>query len=741
MKRLKLLLLLFSFALAAPLAYFVLRTHESLEREETAELRFFAETLFNQMEEELALLVQKEESRAVDDYAGAAIPAGLDDFDPLNLATGGAFLGQDYILGYLQSNQDGAMHAALPPWAASSSKQDLPGKTVEDTIGKLGAVGEIFTRKRSSRESSELETAAAMDALVESRPETRRKARPDDELNVADKYLDSARPRKSKTALGQEKKRVVGITPDQAQNLAQKDQAQLRPEQRQASLMEAPTPLLAQAPTLAPQVERTPAGSMAKSEAEKPAASSRTQLYASRPDSRLAKETGATSSGLPTEESKGARSNAAPAQSQVLGGGKAEQDSAAAAPSLPTSSAAPAIPGIGLGIDPASFALEIDPLQSVSIDADTVFIFRRIVLGNAIFRQGFAVQLKAFLEHLGRRYFQGQPMARFTHLALEVRFSGQAGTQTATKYAAGIPHSSDQPRFSLTRQFPRPFSFLQATLSCDDIPRSEARKTLYAMVLGLALVMLAGLGAIYKSTAVVVDLSERRAGFVSSVTHELKTPLTTIRLYIEMLQHGIAATKAQEQEYLRILNTETGRLSRLIHNVLEFSRLERKQRTFDLREGDFEDVLREILDLLREKLKLEGFTLRVERQGDETFAYDREAMIQALINCIDNSVKFGRDDPIKEITVSVQRHGDKVEVAIADTGPGIPRHALGKVFDDFYRVENSLTRKTQGTGIGLSLVKKLAEAMGGAVKATNNTPGQGCTITLTFAATPAPPKA
>jgi signal transduction histidine kinase len=104
-------------------------------------------------------------------------------------------------------------------------------------------------------------------------------------------------------------------------------------------------------------------------------------------------------------------------------------------------------------------------------------------------------------------------------------------------------------------------------------------------------------------------------------------------------------------------------------------------------------------------------------------------MVQILINVIENSIKFGQQSATRHITIDVTKHDDQVAVTVADTGPGIPRHALKKVFDDFYRVEDALTRTTGGTGIGLSLVKKFMQAMGGSVTAANNT-GPGCTITL-----------
>jgi signal transduction histidine kinase len=151
----------------------------------------------------------------------------------------------------------------------------------------------------------------------------------------------------------------------------------------------------------------------------------------------------------------------------------------------------------------------------------------------------------------------------------------------------------------------------------------------------------------------------------------------------------------------------------------------------DLREGTFEEVIREAQDIMHERLRQEDFVLRVDREEVSPFAYDREAMVQVLINLMENSVKFGKGSHIREIFVRVHQEGGRVAVSVSDRGPGIPRAALKRVFDDFYRAETPLTRSTQGTGIGLALVRKLVTAMGGSVTAANN-PVQGCTITVSL---------
>ena len=375
--------------------------------------------------------------------------------------------------------------------------------------------------------------------------------------------------------------------------------------------------------------------------------------------------------------------------------------------------------------DEENFQVEVAPLQSVLIGSDQMFIFRRIMINQKIYRQGFILKIHAFLKHLAQNYFIAQPMADYASLRLQVMDQGRE----VVAVQGGI--SAHNPQFVLERAFPSPFAFLNATLSFDEIPRSTGRSTLMVMMAVLAAIFLIGLFAIYKSARAIVDLSERRSQFVSSVTHELKTPLTNIRMYIEMLEQGIAKDHEREQEYFQIINSEGSRLSRLINNVLDLAKLEKKQRSLNLTQGTFEEVVAEVQTVMQAKLRQEGFTLKILQEDICPFKYDREAMIQVLINLIENSIKFSRAAPKREITIRIYQDPKHVRIAVSDHGPGIPRHALKKVFDDFYRVDNDLARKTRGTGIGLALVKKFIKLIGGDVKAENNPTG-GCTITISL---------
>jgi signal transduction histidine kinase len=648
MRRLQILILIFCMTVSVPLGYFVLQTYRGLEQEEAATLSFFANTLFDEIERFLETLVEREESRAIDEYNFFMSPSGGDSDSAHEIRSPISNLpGKNYILGYFQNNPDGSFQT---PLAQDGKSVDADHK---DVVARLEHANRIFNRLRTT----------ATDKITAARVKTSTQTEQKQHAGFAEKYLDLTRSQKPRDRLGQNEKRLEKVTIAQAQNVAGQEQSKIaaRPEPAAVSFAKSP-------------MSRGPAAEEAAMDADK------------------------------GESGKKGRDRELPLAETVT---EAPREKASEAQ------------------DEESFQVEVAPLQSVFINHDQIFIFRRIIINQKIYRQGFILKIRSFLDHLVQDYFIAQPMAGFTNLRLQVMDQAREISQLQ----AGT--STHDPQFILNRGFPSPFGFLNATLSCDEIPRSTGRNTLITMMVVLTVIFLTGLFAIYKSARTIVDLSERRSQFVSSVTHELKTPLTNIRMYIEMLEQGIAKDTEREQQYFQIINSEGSRLSRLINNVLDLSKLEKKQRSLALTEGTFEEVIAEVQAVMQAKLQQEGFTLKIVRERIRPFNYDREAMIQVLINLIENSIKFCQSVANKQITIRVYQNAGRIKIAVSDHGPGIPRHALKKVFDDFYRVDNALARKTRGTGIGLALVKKLINLSGGQVCAENNA-GGGCTITISL---------
>jgi signal transduction histidine kinase len=247
-----------------------------------------------------------------------------------------------------------------------------------------------------------------------------------------------------------------------------------------------------------------------------------------------------------------------------------------------------------------------------------------------------------------------------------------------------------------------------------------------------------GLLALYRMAAVATRFAVRRSNFVSAVTHELKTPLTAIRMYAEMLRDGMVPVEAKRQECYVLLTAESERLSRLLDNVLELGRLERGQRPMALGEGALAPVVEDVLRVLRPHAESQGFTLRSEVEGVlPPAAYERDALSQVLCNLVENALKYARQASRREIVVTLREAGrgvamHGVAMTVRDHGPGVPPTHLRHVFEPFYRGEDELTRTTSGAGIGLALVRQLVERMGGRVSGRNH-PAGGFEVTVTLA--------
>lgn len=677
MKRLKTFILLFGLALTVPVTYFVYHSYQGLENEELEELRYFSETLLDRMEDELEEIVHREESRAIDEYS-SSLQQDNDSGRVGDQAVGissplSAIPLQNYIMGYFQNSPDGSLQS---PLQQGLNQTEDPKN---ELITELKRLNTLFNRKRTSASLPDSESKPA--------PTTVQKE-DEKKYGLGAKYLHTDRLSKQKVTLGREKKRVEEITIAQARNIEQAPLPDITRQEFKAT--------------------KDPAATFSDKEQAASISSLPAELW--RDDSNRV-----------IKESEGGRSVARISESM-------EADSIAALEldeqtAMPRKTVGKLTPSSASA--PTTFQIEVDPLQSVRLDTQHVFLFRRIVINNRIYRQGLVIKINEFLQYLGHKYFSNQPLASFTNLYFSV--SGADGETGMLSLGTDVGKA----KFELNRTFPRPFSFISARLTCEKVPDSAGRRTLIIMMSVLITVILLGLFSIYQSASVQVDLSQRRSGFVSSVTHELKTPLTNIRMYIEMLEQGIAGDKNREREYFRILGSESARLTRLINNILEFSKLENKQRHVSISEGTLDEVIDEVKDVMSVKLQQEGVAFKITKEPVPIFKYDKEAMVQILINLIDNSIKFGRDAEQKEITVWIRQEKNRIMISVTDTGSGLPEEALKKVFDDFYRVDNSLTRKTSGTGIGLALVKKFSAAMGGKVMAENNR-GPGCTVTVSL---------
>lgn len=210
-------------------------------------------------------------------------------------------------------------------------------------------------------------------------------------------------------------------------------------------------------------------------------------------------------------------------------------------------------------------------------------------------------------------------------------------------------------------------------------------------------------------------LAEQKTTFVANVSHELKTPLTSIRLFAEMLRDGRQADPEKQRGYLGIMVSETERLTRLINNVLDFSRQGRGGRTYSRRRIDLSLLCREIVETQGVRLRHEGFAVELECPPEPAWVEaDAEAIKQALLNLISNAEKYSTEE--KWIRVALRAEGGEFVVGVADHGLGVRPGDAGRIFDEFFRADDSLTASVRGTGLGLTLSRHIARDHGGDIR-------------------------
>jgi len=251
------------------------------------------------------------------------------------------------------------------------------------------------------------------------------------------------------------------------------------------------------------------------------------------------------------------------------------------------------------------------------------------------------------------------------------------------------------------------------------------------LILGvLSVLMIGGLVLTYRSVNKQVALARLKSDFVSNVSHELRTPLALIRLYAETLELGRITTREKKNEYYSIIRKESERLSALINNILDFSRIEAGAKEYDFRDTDIAELVRNTLDSYRYQIEQQGFALEEYIDpGIPSVKVDREAIARALVNLVNNALKYSDNE--KFLGVRLYREQSVLKLEVSDRGIGIERHEQSRIFEKFYRTCDPLVHNTKGSGLGLSLVRHITRAHGGHVE-VESTPGRGSKFTLSL---------
>ena len=252
------------------------------------------------------------------------------------------------------------------------------------------------------------------------------------------------------------------------------------------------------------------------------------------------------------------------------------------------------------------------------------------------------------------------------------------------------------------------------------------------LILGiLSLMIIGGLVLTKHIVSKEMALARLKSDFVSNVSHELRTPLALIRLYAETLELGRITTPEKKQQYYRIIRKESERLTALINNILDFSRIEAGRKEYEFRETDIAELVRNTLDSYRYQIEQQGFALEEKIEPDLPPVHvDREAIARALVNLVNNALKYSNQREVSR-REAVSRNNGVVKLEVVDHGIGIARRDQAKIFEKFYRAGDPLVHNTKGSGLGLSLVRHISQAHGGDIE-VESTPGRGSKFILSL---------
>jgi two-component system, OmpR family, phosphate regulon sensor histidine kinase PhoR len=370
------------------------------------------------------------------------------------------------------------------------------------------------------------------------------------------------------------------------------------------------------------------------------------------------------------------------------------------------------------------FDSELDPFEFARLDSGHFVLFRRVWRNGERLIQGALIEqgpfLRALAEPLGSSLLAPASDMRVSWQGdLLQQFAGAPGRDAAAGdgLAGALLH---QARLSA------PLADLELAWTVHRLPASPgARLVAWAGVV-LFVVLVAGFLALYRLGCRQLQLARQQQDFIAAVSHELKTPLTSIRMYGELLRAGWVA-EDRRREYYDYIHDESERLSRLIANVLQLARLERDSLQLETKPvavGVLGDVVR---SRIHGQVERAGFELDFDIAADAgplEVEVDADAVVQVMINLVDNALKFAAGAASRRIDVSVSRiDPGHVAFDVRDFGPGVPQRLQRRIFELFFRGGSELTRETQGTGIGLALVRQLARAMGGEVELLPASPG------------------
>jgi len=378
------------------------------------------------------------------------------------------------------------------------------------------------------------------------------------------------------------------------------------------------------------------------------------------------------------------------------------------------------------GIPVRTFESELDPYHLSLLDSGQFVIFRKVWRDGKRYIQGMLIAQQRFLQDVARAMFREGRLSAMSDLLVAYRGDVLSVFNAADGRGYFSSREDFQGSLLLQKALSAPLDGLTLIFSITSLPSGAGGSVILWTSGVLLLVLCGGFLLMYRLGLGQIELARQQQDFVAAVSHELKTPLTSIRMYGEMLMEGWVS-EDKRQTYYRYIASEGERLSRLIENVLQLARMNRNELRIEAEARAVSALMEEIGQRITSQAEHAGFSLSVNclpEAADSWILVDMDCLTQVVINLVDNAIKFSASATEKLIEVQCRLDPEgRVQLSVRDHGPGVARDQAKKIFRMFYRSESELTRETVGTGIGLALVHQLVLAMNARVDVVNRDPG------------------
>jgi len=363
------------------------------------------------------------------------------------------------------------------------------------------------------------------------------------------------------------------------------------------------------------------------------------------------------------------------------------------------------------------FESKLEPFKFSFLRTGHFVVYRQVFRNGNWLMQGAVLSTTEFLAQAINSHFERSPLSQFTQL--RISYSNTLLTHYGLSNTdKNISSATADTKLLSTTLLSEPFNQLTLNFNLSEMPHDQSVYFIFLIACLLMCALIFGTYALYRLTYRQSQLAQQQQDFISSVSHELKTPITSIQMYGEILKNGWA-DEAKRTQYYDFIYSESNRLARLISSILQLSNVSRDSLNIEMNQVSVCELAAMIEKTVSSQITQSNFThkITIDKGIENTLLQvDSDAFLQIIINLVDNAIKYSAKAAQQHIDIAFSSlPNNRLAITVKDYGIGIAKSEAGKVFDLFYRSGNELTRESTGTGIGLALVKELTQAMHGQI--------------------------